>query len=68
MCSTPSIPQVQQTKAEEPVATPTYADAAVQKAGNNTRQQTAALANRNIRTTALGLNEAAATKKTKLGE
>ena len=48
---------------------PTYADAEVQKAGKVTRQQQQAQVNRNIRSTALGVTEDAATKKkTLLGE
>lgn len=62
MC-TPKTPSVQTPPVTEPVAVPTYADASVQKAGANTRQQTSALTNRNIKTTALGLTDDAATKK-----
>lgn len=70
MCSTPKAPSTAtSTVATEPIATPTYADATVQKAGVNTRQQTAALTNRNVKTTALGITEDAKTKKkTLLGE
>lgn len=68
MCS-PSTPTPQVTEAAEPVATPTYADAKVQKAGENTRQQKTALVNKNIKSTALGVTEEAETKKkTLLGE
>lgn len=68
MCS-PKTPAVQTTEAAEPVAAPTIADAQVQKAGHNTRQQQAAMTNRNVKTTALGITEDAATKKkTLLGE
>lgn len=68
MC-TPNAPKTTTTAASEPIATPTYADASVQKAGTNTRQQTAALTNKNIKTTALGITEDATTKKkTLLGE
>lgn len=67
MCSTPSAPQVTQTKAADPVATPTYADAAVQKAGENTRTQTAALSSRNVKTSAVGDLTKANTRKTELG-
>lgn len=67
MCSTPKTPKYTST-VSEPIATPTYADATVQKAGANTRRQGAALANRNVKTTALGLTEEANTKKNKLGE
>ena len=67
MCSTPKMPTVKSSTAPT-IAAPTYADAAVQKAGANTRRQGAALFNENIRTSALGLADDAATKKTKLGE
>lgn len=68
MCS-PKTPSPQTVEAAEPIAAPTYADAKVQKAGHNTRQQQAALTNRNVKTTALGLTEEATTKKkTLLGE
>ena len=67
MCSTPKIPTIQTSK-EPAIAAPTLADAAVQKAGANTRRQSAALFNENIRTSALGLTDSAAVKKTKLGE
>ena len=69
MCSSPKVPTYSApTTQTEPIATPTYADASVQKAGANTRRQGAALARRNIKTTALGLTEDANTKKNKLGE
>ena len=68
MCS-PSTPSVAATTATEPIAAPTYADADVQKAGVNTRQQKAATTNRNIKSTALGvLEDAKTSKKTLLGE
>jgi len=68
MCS-PKTPSVQTTEAAEPVAAPTIADAEVTKAGHNTRQQQAAMTNRNVRTTALGVTgEAETKKKTLLGE
>lgn len=68
MCS-PSTPSAAAAPVQEPIATPTYADASVEKAGSNTRQQKAALANRNVRSTALGVTEDATTKKkTLLGE
>jgi hypothetical protein len=67
MCA-PSVPSVATTKTD-PVAAPTYADADVQKAGANTRQQKAATINRNIKSTALGvLEDASTSKKTLLGE
>ena len=68
MCSTPSIPQISTVKADEAaVATPTYADANVQKAGANTRQQTAALSNRNVKTSSNGVLDAANIRKLSLG-
>ena len=67
MCSTPSVPSVSSTTASDPVATPTYADAAVQKAGENTRTQTAALSSRNVKTSATGDLTKASTRKTELG-
>ena len=67
MCSTPSAP-VYTPAQTEPIATPTYADASVQKAGEITRRQAMANADKNIRTSALGLVENANIKKTKLGE
>ena len=67
MCATPKMPTVKRT-VEPAIAAPTYADASVQKAGANTRQQGAALFNENIKTSALGLTDSATTKKTKLGE
>ena len=67
MCS-PKTP-APAAAAAEPVAAPTYADAEVQKAGEVTRQQQQAQVNRNIKSTALGVTEDAATKKkTLLGE
>ena len=69
MCSMPDIPSYTPPKTQPTIATPTYADAKVQKAGENTRQQRAALTNRNIKSTALGvLDEANTDKKTLLGE
>lgn len=41
--------------AQEQVAAPTYADAAVTKATTSTRNKTAALAGRDVRTTTRGL-------------
>lgn len=67
MCSTPNIPSAN-TVTPEAIPAPTLADASVQKAGANTREQTAALAGRNVKTTALGLSDDATTqKKTILG-
>ena len=65
MCS-PETPAPAATVEQEPIAAPTYADAEVQKAGANTRQQQAATVNRNVRSTALGVTEDAATKKKNL--
>ena len=68
MCSTPSTPSYTPTQTKQ-IATPTYADAKVQKAGENTRNQRAALTNRNVKSTALGvLDEANTDKKTLLGQ
>lgn len=67
MCS-PKIPAATSATVveQEPIATPTYADAEVQKAGTNTRQQQASTTNRNVRSTALGVTEDATTKKKNL--
>lgn len=68
MCSTPSMPSVQSTQQKE-VAAPTYADAAVTKASAATRNKSAALAGRDIKTSSRGLtDEAAKQKKNLLGE
>nr|DAJ76582.1 MAG TPA: hypothetical protein [Caudoviricetes sp.] len=68
MCSTPSAPKVETTEPKQ-VATPTLADASVSKASTNTRNKTASLASRNIKTTARGLTDDATTqKKGLLGE
>ena len=69
MCSPKTPAPAAAPAAAEPVAAPTYADAEVQKAGEVTRQQQQAQTNRNIKSTALGVTEDAATKKkTLLGE
>lgn len=69
MCSPKTPAPAVSTTASEPIATPTYADAKVQKAGTVTRQQQQAIVNKNIKTTALGITEDATTKKkTLLGE
>lgn len=65
MCSTPKMPTVQASEPQEAVA-PTYADAAVSKASTNTRNKTAALAGRDIKTSARGLGDNAATQKKEL--
>lgn len=68
MCSTPKMPEVKNEPAPT-VATPTLADANVSKASTNTRNKTASLANRNIKTSARGLlDEATTQKKGLLGE
>ncbi len=68
MCS-PSVPSAAAAPVQEPIAAPTYADASVEKAGANQRGQQASRANRNIRSTQLGVTEDAVTnKKTLLGE
>jgi hypothetical protein len=51
---------------QEPVAAPTYADASVSKASAKTRNKTAALAGRDIKTSARGLGDDANTKKKEL--
>lgn len=62
MCSTPKTPSLpaEETKT---VATPTLADASVTKASTNTRNKTASMASRNIKTTARGLTDDATTQK-----
>lgn len=68
MCSTPSMPKVDNTP-KETVATPTYADASVSKASTNTRTKAASTGNRNINTTSRGLlDDAETNKKGLLGE
>ena len=63
MCgSTPSIPAVS-SSTQEQVAAPTYADASVSKATANTRNKTAALAGRNIKTSARGLTDESTKEK-----
>ncbi len=61
-----SMPAVQQTTQKQEVAAPTYADAAVTKATTATRNKTAALAGRNIKTSARGLSDDANTDKKNL--
>ena len=57
MCmSSPKMPAVQSTSQQEQIASPTYADAAVTKASAIERNKAAALAGRNIKTSARGLN------------
>lgn len=63
MCtSKPSMPAVT-TLPQQEVAAPTYADAQVSKATTNTRNKAAALAGRNIKTSARGLADDAKTEK-----
>lgn len=64
MCS-PKAPKVQPVK-EETIAAPTVADASVQRAGNIQKNKTAALAKKNIKTTARGLGDPAVTEKKRL--
>lgn len=67
MCSTPSAPSyTPQSTQTENVAAPTYADASVTKSSTATRNKTAALAGRDIKTTARGLGDEAATEKKEL--
>ncbi|MDD3238232.1 MAG: hypothetical protein PHV37_09075 [Candidatus Gastranaerophilales bacterium] len=66
MCSTPSTPAVASTADKEQVAAPTYADASVSKSSTSTRNKTAALAGRDIKTSARGLGDDAATSKKEL--
>jgi len=65
MCSTPKMPSTA-TQVQEPVAAPTYADASVSKASAKTRNKTAALAGRDIKTSARGLGDDANTQKKEL--
>ena len=58
----------QSSAAQEQVAAPTYADASVTKATASTRNKTAALAGRDVRTTSRGLqNESEKEKRGLLG-
>lgn len=70
MCSTPKMPSTNTNNTvTETVSTPTLADASVSKASANTRNKTASLASRNIKTTARGLlDDAPTSKKGLLGE
>ena len=65
MCSTPKMPSTA-TQVQDPVAAPTYADASVSKASAKTRNKTAALAGRDIKTSARGLGDDANTQKKEL--
>lgn len=68
MCSTPKTPDVD-TSTPEPIASPTIADAAVTKARTNARNSQSALANRTIKSSALGVTgEAETEKKVLLGQ
>ena len=69
MCTKPKVHEVSVPVASIPIATPTYADADVQKAGAAERNRIQGLANRNIKTTTRGLGEDVPTdKKRLLGE
>ena len=70
MCmSSPKMPATTPTVQQEPVAQPTLADAEVTKASAIERKKQAALAGRNTKTSARGLNDDAKTdKKNLLGE
>ena len=57
---------IEQAAPTEKIATPTIADASVQKAGSDARRQASASANQNIKTSANGLNDFANTNKKKL--
>lgn len=64
MCSTPSMPTpVAAPTVQQEVAAPTYADASVSKATTATRNKAAALAGRDIKTTARGLSDEASMKR-----
>ena len=65
MCSTPSMPAVK-TQEQPDIASPTYADAAVTKAGAQAKEKAKALAGRDIKTTARGLKSDSEKEKTKL--
>lgn len=66
MCSTPSTPSYTPPAQTETVAAPSYADASVTKSSTATRNKTAALAGRDIKTTARGLGDEATTEKKEL--
>ena len=69
MCFTPKTTTYTYTPTQtEPVKTPTYADASVQKAGETARRQARGLSETNIKTSVLGLGDSPTIKKTKLGE
>ena len=65
MCSTPSMPAVK-TQEQPDIASPTYADAAVTKAGAQAKDKVKALAGRDVKTTARGLKSEAEKEKSKL--
>lgn len=65
MCSTPKMP-TPASSANQEVAAPTYADASVSKTSTNTRNKTAALAGRDIKTSVRGLSDSATTQKKEL--
>lgn len=66
MCSTPKMPAVSTNTTQQEVAAPTYADAQVTKATTNTRNKAAALAGRDIKTSARGLSDDATKEKKNL--
>ena len=69
MCLTPKTTTYTYTPVQtEPVKTPTYADASVQKAGDTARRQARGLSDATIKTSVLGLGDSPTVKKTKLGE
>ena len=65
MCSTPKMPAVQTPKQEE-IASPTYADAKVTKAGSAAKDKARMLAGRDIKTSTRGLMRDSDKEKTKL--
>ncbi len=67
MCSTPKMPSVDNKQPE--IQAPTYADAEVTKASEQTRSSVMANANKNVKTSSRGLgDEANKKKKSLLGE
>ncbi len=64
MCS-PKAPKVEPVK-QETIAAPTIADASVQRAGSAQKNKTAALAKKDIKTTARGLGDPVITEKKRL--
>lgn len=70
MCFVPKTPKYTYSNSSEQVQIKqsTQADASVQKSGEIAKRQLAGLSNESIKTSALGLEDNPATKKTKLGE